>query len=85
MNTEIWIDFFKWCSIINIGLLMLLALMLIRFKDAVYKIHTKMFPIPKESWSTLIYSFLGIYKLFIIVFNIVPYIALLIVLAKDHN
>ena len=39
----------------------------------------KWFPIPRETFNVAIYSLLGFYKIVILVFNLVPYVALLIV------
>jgi hypothetical protein len=39
----------------------------------------KWFPIPRETFNVVIYSFLGVFKIFWLVFNVVPYVVLLIV------
>ena len=38
--------------------------------------QSKWYPISREAFNVIIYSFLGLYKLFFITFNVVPYIAL---------
>ena len=78
MNIEILTDFFMWCTILNIGLMMLSSVMLMTIGDLAYKIHTKWFPMSRETFNVVIYSFLGLYKVLIFVFNIVPWLALLI-------
>ena len=47
--------------------------------DIVYKTQYKWFPISQESFSETMYRFLGMYKLLILVFNLVPLLALKII------
>ncbi len=67
-----------WCSIINAGLLILTFLMCAFASNMIYSIHSKWFPMSKETFNVVLYSFIGIYKIFLIAFNIVPYVALVI-------
>jgi hypothetical protein len=39
----------------------------------------RLFPMPRETFNVIIYSFLGLFKVLFLVFNVVPYLALLIV------
>jgi hypothetical protein len=39
----------------------------------------KYFSISREAFNVVIVSFIGLYKIVVIVFNIVPYVALLII------
>ena len=68
--------FFMWCTILNIGLLMLSFLILAFNGDFVYKLHNKWFPMPRETFNMIIYSFLGIFKIIVFAFNVVPWIVL---------
>ncbi len=79
MNIQTLTTFFMWCTILNVALLLFSSLMCICVGDWAYRIHSKWFPISKETFNVAIYSFLGLYKILIIVFNLIPYIALLIV------
>jgi hypothetical protein len=47
--------------------------------DLVYLTQSKWFPIPRETFNVVVYSFIGLFKIVFIVFNVVPYIALLII------
>jgi hypothetical protein len=47
--------------------------------DLVYRTQSKWFPIPRETFDVVMYSFLGLFKIVWLVFNVVPYLALLIV------
>ena len=60
------------------GLLALSFLILAFAGDFAHRIHSKWFPMPRETFNVAIYSFIGIYKIIIIVFNIVPWAALAI-------
>ena len=71
--------FFKWCTIINIVLFIFSVLFLIAAPDFVHGVHGQLFNLSREAFDVIIYSFLGLYKIFILVFNLVPYIALLII------
>ena len=70
--------FFMWYSIIN-GALLVLSFLICAFAgDLVYKMHSKLFPISREAFNVAIYSFMGLFKIFVLVFNLVPYIACVI-------
>ncbi|MCG2659358.1 MAG: hypothetical protein L6437_03815 [Kiritimatiellae bacterium] len=71
--------FFMWCTIMNGGLLILSSLILVFAGDWVHQMHSKWFPMPRETFNVVIYSFLGLFKIVILVFNVVPYVALLII------
>ncbi len=79
MNIQILTRFFMWCTIINGALLIFSGMMLMFTKDFVYSIHSKFFPISRESFDVVIYSFMGFFKIIFIIFILVPYVALLII------
>lgn len=68
-----------WCTIINGSLLFFWIAMCIVAPDLVYRTQKKWFPIPRETYNVVMYSFLGLFKIVFLIFNVVPYIALLIV------
>ncbi len=71
--------FFMWCSIINFGMLMLTFVLCASAADWIYKMHSRWFPISRVAFNTILYSFLGFYKIIVIVFCIIPWIALSII------
>ncbi len=81
MDINIIRTFFMWCTIINGGLLIISSLILAVAGDWVFRMHNKWVPITftRESFNVAIYCFLGFFKIIIIVFNLVPYIALVII------
>jgi hypothetical protein len=79
MDIDIIRQFFMWCTIMNVGLLVLSFLICAMASDWVYRMHSKWFPMPRETFNVVIYSFVGLYKMLVLVFNLVPYVALLMV------
>ena len=79
MSIEMLTEFFMWCTILNMGLLVLSFLILAFAGDFVYRIHSKWFPMPRETFNVVLYSFIGIYKIIVFVFNIVPWAVLAII------
>jgi len=69
-------DFFFWCTVLNVGLFVFWALWMTLAPNLVYTIQSKFFPIERPSYDKVIYGFMGIYKLLIIIFNFIPFIAL---------
>jgi hypothetical protein len=68
-----------WCTLINLGLLIWWSLFIFFAHDFTYRMHSKWFKIPVEKFDTLHYSLMGIFKMGVIIFNLVPYLALRIV------
>ena len=79
MDLQILTTFFMWCTIINGALLTLWITMFMLAPDLVYRTQSKWFPLPRETFNVVFYSFLGLFKIVFLVFNVVPYVALLIV------
>ena len=76
-------SFFIWCTILNVALLLLSTAIFLFAPEVFYNTHGKWFAIPRETLNVIIYSWLGLYELFIYIFNVVPLIALLIIGRKD--
>ncbi len=70
--------FFMWCTIINGGFMILTSLLLTFAGNLIYRIHSRWFKMPREAFNIVIYSFIGLYKIFLMVFCLVPYVVLLI-------
>lgn len=71
--------FFMWCTIINGALLVFWTVWCIVAPQLVYRTQSIWFPIPRETFNVVMYAFLGLFKIVFLVFNLVPWIALLIV------
>ena len=79
MDIQILTTFFMWYTIIDGGILILWTVFSVFAPDLVYRTQSKWFPIPRETFNVVIYSFFGLFKIVFLVFNVVPYMALLIV------
>jgi len=79
MDIQTLTTFFKWFTIMNGSLLVLWTTMCILAPDLVYIAQSKWFPIPRETFNVVMYSFLGLFKIVFLVFNVTPCVALLIV------
>ena len=79
MDIQTLTSFFMWCTVLNGALLIIWTTTLVLAPDLVYRTQSRWFPIPRETFDLVIYSFLGLFKIVFLVFNLVPYIALLIV------
>ena len=79
MTVDTLREFLGWCSVINIALLLYWWLLFMLAHDWVYRLHTKWFKLSPEKFDGLHYSAMAFYKLIVIVFNIIPYIALRII------
>jgi hypothetical protein len=82
MNIQKLTAFFMWCTIINGGLLILSLIIGVTGLDWAYCVQGKLFQIPREVFNVAYYSFLGLYKIIWLAFNVVPYVALLIIRNK---
>ncbi|NNL56163.1 MAG: hypothetical protein HKO71_00295 [Pseudomonadales bacterium] len=71
--------FLGWCTLINSGVLVYATVMLFFFRGPAKSIHTRLSGLSAEELDRAYFKFLGDYKLLILVFNLVPYIALKII------
>ena len=79
MDIQTLQTFFMWCTIINAALLILSGMIFAFAGDWVYRVQSKWYPISRDAFNVVIYSFIGVFKIFFLMFNLVPYVALLIV------
>lgn len=79
MDIHTLTSFFMWCTIINAGFLVILALFFMTAPELVYRLQTKWFSISREHFDLVFYAFLAVYKVFFLIFNLVPWLVLLII------
>ena len=72
-------QFLMWCSIINIGLLIFSSLMIMAMQGFICRFHGRLFRLPEESVSKALYLLIGLWKISIFLFNIVPWLALYLI------
>jgi hypothetical protein len=79
MDIQTLTTFFMWCTILNGGILVVWTMFFVFAPDFAYRTQSKFFPIPREAYNVVIYSAIGLFRIFFVVFNLVPFVALLIV------
>jgi hypothetical protein len=65
-----------WCTVINYGILLVWFLFFMLGHDSMYQLHGRWFRLSVEQFDMLHYAGLSIFKIGIILLNLVPYIAL---------
>lgn len=79
MDIQTLTAFFKWCTIINGSILILWGSLFILTPEVVFKTQTKWIPIQREPFNLAMYCFLGLFKILFLIFNVTPFLALMIV------
>jgi hypothetical protein len=72
-------SFFLWCSIINYGSLLLWFGLAWAGRDWLYRLWSRWFPLPREQFDVLNLAGMILYKIGVLLFNIVPCIALYLI------
>ena len=70
-----------WCTLINFGLLAITAFAILCFGQRLKRLHSRMFNMEESQLQIEYFRYLAQYKILVIVFNLVPYLALRIVLS----
>ena len=68
--------FLGWCTILNMGMLVVWSLAFVFAHDLVFKVHTRWFRISEERFDEIHYTLMGYYKLAVFLFNLAPYLVL---------
>jgi len=76
MHIEQIQQFLLWCTLINFGVLLWWAAFFIFAHDLVYRMHSRFFVLSRERFDAIHYAGMAFYKLSILLFNLVPWIAL---------
>jgi hypothetical protein len=79
MTIELIESVLGWSALINLGILLWWFLFITLAHDWIYRMHSRFYKIPVESFDTLHYAGMMIFKLANFMFFIVPYLALRIV------
>jgi hypothetical protein len=82
MTIPVMIRTLLWCSIINYGILLVWFLSFLLAHDWMYQLHGRWFHFSVEQFDMLHYAGMSIYKLGILLLNLVPYVALRISRSK---
>ena len=76
MSIETTRSFLLWCLGINYGILMLWFLAFIVAHDSLHRLHARWFRISVEQFDLVHYTGMAIYKIGVLLLNLVPYLAL---------
>jgi len=79
MTLEILRAALAWCTVINLGLLVVWWLLFALAHDWIRRVHGKWFDLSRERFDTIHYGAMGLFKIGILLLNLVPYLALRIV------
>ena len=72
-------DMLFWCSILNLGLLMMMFLVFLTAGKWICRIHGKVWGLPEEKVRLSIYRAMATYKILVFILSVVPYAALRII------
>jgi hypothetical protein len=76
MSIEITRSILLTCTLINYGILLLWFLVFLLAHDWLQRLHGRWFHLSREQFDALHYGGMSIYKMGILLFNLVPFIAL---------
>jgi hypothetical protein len=79
MTIEILSAVLGWATVINMGIVTLWFLLIVYAHDWVYQLHSRWFTLPIDRFDTIHYAGMAFYKISIYLFNLVPFLALQIV------
>lgn len=79
MTVELFQAVLGWSALINLGVLLCWFLLISVVSGWIYELHHKFYSISRESFNSIHYAGMMIFKLFNFMFFIVPYVALQIV------
>ena len=79
MSIEILRNTLLWCTVINYGVLLVWLLFFIFAHDWMHRLHGRWFHLSVEQFDTAHYIGMALFKSVVIIFNLVPFIALHIV------
>ncbi|MEA5115229.1 MAG: hypothetical protein VB050_14510 [Geobacteraceae bacterium] len=79
MTLEMIRSMLAWCTVIDLGVLVAWFLLFTLAHDLMYRIHGKWFRMEEKTFDAVHYSGMALFKLGILIFNLVPYIVLRII------
>ena len=76
MTMETLTQFFGWMTLINLVIFLVSVIFSMLFRDFGTSMHARMFGIEPDHAIKVWYSYLGTFKIALIVLNLTPYLAL---------
>jgi hypothetical protein len=72
-------DFLLWCTCLNYALLLVWAGVFVFAHDWMYRLHGRWFKLSVETFDGIHYAGLAIYKIGILLLNLMPLVALYVI------
>jgi hypothetical protein len=76
MPIEVTRTFLLWCTVIDYGVLLVWFLVFVFAHDWIQRIHGRWFRLSLDQFDTLHYAGMSVFKIGIILFNLVPFVVL---------
>ena len=76
MTIEVTRTFLLWCTVINYGVLLVWFLTFVFAHDWIQRIHGRWFRLSRDQFDALHYAGMSIFKIGIILLNLVPSVVL---------
>jgi hypothetical protein len=76
MTIEVTRAFLLWCTVINYGVLLVWFLVFAFAHDWMMRLHGRWFHLSRDQFDALHYAGMSMFKIAIILFNLVPFIVL---------
>jgi len=78
MSIEVVRNALLWCAVINYGLLLAWFLLLVLLRGWMHRLWGRWFRLSAEQFDAINFAGMALYKVGILLFNLVPYLALLL-------
>ena len=76
MSTSVARQFLLWCTVIDYGVLLVWFLAFALAHDWMHRLHGRWFRLSREQFDALHYAGMSIFKIGILLFNLVPLVVL---------
>jgi ABC-type branched-subunit amino acid transport system permease subunit len=74
--SEVTRSFLLWCTVVDYGILLVWFLVFVFAHDWIQRTHGRWFRLSREQFDALHYAGMSIFKIGIILFNLVPFLVL---------
>ncbi|MBK5072631.1 hypothetical protein I2492_06350 [Budviciaceae bacterium CWB-B4] len=72
-----------YCTVINYAILLIWFTVILLARTSIYRLHRRWFQLPDTRFDAIHYSGMAIYKIGILLFNLVPWITLCLLLPSS--
>ena len=76
MTIDLLREILGWCTIINYGVLLVGFFVLMAAHDTIHRLHGRWFKLTSVQFDAMHYGVMAVYKVLILVFNLVRFVAL---------